>query len=174
MAYCKNCGANIPDNATFCSSCGTPVHDAPAPQQYQNSYQPPVYSDEEDIKKNKPMAVLAYLGILVLIPFFGAKDSKFARFHTKQGALNFLATIAYSFCTMIINLIVGGIFQPTYGILFVTPHPVASLVSTVLNLGSLVFLAFAILGIVNVVQGKCKELPFLGKINIFDNFLGEN
>jgi hypothetical protein len=28
MAYCTNCGATIPDTARFCSSCGTPVHQA--------------------------------------------------------------------------------------------------------------------------------------------------
>ena len=33
------------------------------------------------------MAILAYFGILVLIPILAAKDSKFARFHANQGLL---------------------------------------------------------------------------------------
>lgn len=36
--------------------------------------------DPRDIQNNKVMAILAYFGILVLIPIFAAKESKFARF----------------------------------------------------------------------------------------------
>ena len=32
MAFCKNCGAQLPDGTTFCSNCGQKI-DAPAPQQ---------------------------------------------------------------------------------------------------------------------------------------------
>lgn len=41
--------------------------------------------DPRDIQNNKVMAILAYFGILVLIPIFAAKESKFARFHANQG-----------------------------------------------------------------------------------------
>ena len=41
--------------------------------------------EQEDIQNNKTMAILAYIGILVLIPIFAAKESKFARFHANQG-----------------------------------------------------------------------------------------
>ena len=29
MAFCKSCGAEIPDNSTFCPKCGAPVGSAP-------------------------------------------------------------------------------------------------------------------------------------------------
>ena len=32
MAFCKNCGTQIADDATFCGNCGTAVNAAPAPQ----------------------------------------------------------------------------------------------------------------------------------------------
>lgn len=35
MAFCKNCGNNIPDGATFCSHCGTPVYDTTSQAQTQ-------------------------------------------------------------------------------------------------------------------------------------------
>ena len=35
----------------------------------------------EDVQNNKVFAILAYIGILVLVPIFAAKESKFARFH---------------------------------------------------------------------------------------------
>ena len=43
--------------------------------------------DKADVEQNKVMAILAYFGILVLIPILAAKDSKFARFHANQGLL---------------------------------------------------------------------------------------
>ena len=43
--------------------------------------------DPQDIEENKFMAILAYFGILVIIPILAAKDSKFARFHSNQGLI---------------------------------------------------------------------------------------
>ena len=31
MAFCINCGSQIPDGAKFCPSCGTPVASIPTP-----------------------------------------------------------------------------------------------------------------------------------------------
>lgn len=47
MKYCPNCGAQLPDNANFCSSCGTRFNNAPQ-QQYQQPYQ-------EQPRRNTPM-----------------------------------------------------------------------------------------------------------------------
>lgn len=43
--------------------------------------------------ENKLMAVLAYLGILVLVPLLTKKDSSFVQFHAKQGLVLFIAEI---------------------------------------------------------------------------------
>ena len=40
---------------------------------------------ERDISENKLWALLAYLGILCLVPLLAKKDSSFAQFHAKQG-----------------------------------------------------------------------------------------
>ena len=111
------------------------------------------YTDEfeqEDIQNNKVMGVLAYLGILVLIPIFAAKDSKFARFHANQGLVLAIAGIALG--------IIGGILGwiPILGII----------VAIVCGLASLVLFILMILGIVNVVNGRAKELPIVGKFRI--------
>ena len=45
--------------------------------------------DQKDIEQNKVMALLSYLGILVLVPLLGAKGSKYARFHTSQGTVSY-------------------------------------------------------------------------------------
>ena len=106
--------------------------------------------DPQDIASNKVMGVLAYIGILVLIPLFAAKTSPFARFHTNQGLILFIAAIAVN----IINWLLGGI--PILG-------TIIAILCWILDLGIFIL---AILGIVNVVQGKAKDLPLIGSIRI--------
>ena len=97
--------------------------------------------DAADIEKNKIMAVLAY--IIFLIPLLAAKDSRFARFHTNQGLVLFISAIIFSIVAVI--PIIGWIIAPIIGLLI-----------TVL----------AIIGIINALNGRTKELPIIGKFKI--------
>ena len=103
--------------------------------------------DPQDIASNKVMGVLAYLGILFLIPLLAAKNSPFARFHTNQGIIVF-----------ILGLIVGVVGAIISNIPIVGP-----IVQWVLVVCIWIFI---ILGIVNVANGKAKDLPLFGKIRI--------
>lgn len=103
--------------------------------------------DPADVEKNKTMAVLAYLGFLWLVPMFAAKDSKFARFHVNQGLVLFLVEAVWGVLTGIISGIVP-------------------LVGYILSIANIVFLVFVVLGILNAVNGRAKELPLIGKISI--------
>lgn len=99
--------------------------------------------DMQDNQDNKAMGVLAYLGILVLIPIFAAKDSPFARYHANQGLVLCIAEII---CGMIagipfIGWIVGGV-------------------------GGVVTFVLMIIGIVNAAKGEMKPLPLIGGISI--------
>ena len=110
--------------------------------------------DTQDINDNKLIAILAYIGILVLIPLFAAKKSKFARFHTNQGLVFFLANLALGLVYNIVVQILGGI-------------PIISILVVALGyLVSLVLFVVMIIGIVNAVQGRAKELPVIGKVKI--------
>ena len=100
--------------------------------------------DPNDINQNKIMAILAYFGILVVIPIFAAKESKFARFHANQGLVLFIASVAYWIMLEIIKSIIVSI---STGLLLIT---------TVLG----------IMGIVNAATGKAKELPIIGKFSL--------
>jgi len=103
------------------------------------------YSDEmdpDDVQKNKLMAILAYIGILVLIPLFAAKDSKFARFHTNQGLILFILALACSFLSRI--KVIGWLFSICGFVIFI----------------------LAIVGIIYAAQGKAKELPVVGNWKI--------
>ena len=93
----------------------------------------------------KVMGVLAYLGILVLIPLFAAKDSQFARYHTNQGLILFIAYL------------ILGVLQKLFPTGFI---------STILWICGVIVFVFTIIGIVNVCKGECKELPWIGKYRI--------
>lgn len=97
-------------------------------------------ADQKDIEENKGITVLSYLGILCLIPLLSKKDSKFAQFHAKQGVVLLICEVV------------------TY-VVFVIPF-----LGWILGfLATIFWLILAIMGIVNVLGGKTKELPLVGK-----------
>jgi len=108
--------------------------------------------DSKDIQDNKVMALLSYLGILVLVPIFAAKGSKFARFHANQGVVLLICEVVWQVIATILSMIFTSM-----GLAFV---------GMILSLVSLVFFVLAIIGIVNAVQGKAKQLPVIGKYTI--------
>ena len=53
------------------------------------------------VKEGKVYAILAYIGILCLIPLLIKKDNKFALFHAKQGLVLFIAEVIITFIWVI-------------------------------------------------------------------------
>ena len=105
------------------------------------------YSDEmdpDDVNKNKLMAVLAYIGPLVIIPILVAKDSKFAKFHANQGLILFLIALV---CSLLTKLkLIGWLFSVCGAVVFI----------------------LAVVGIIYACQGKAKELPVVGNWKILN------
>lgn len=173
MAFCNNCGTQIDDDTRFCPSCGadqtpqaqqtqeTPQAEPGAQgkaedawKKFSNTTDTSAEYDMKDVEDNKIMALLAYLGILFLVPLLGAPNSKFARFHANQGIVLFIATIAYSIIYFILSAILSYI--PVLGFIIIL----------ILGILWIVPAIFAILGIINAVGGKAKELPIIGKIRV--------
>ena len=151
MLTCKQCGTQVEDGVMNCTNCGASI-EAPVQQnqpidlsekfnEFNNTADTTAEYDAQDIEKNKVMALLAY--IIFLIPLLAAKDSKFARFHTNQGLVLFLGGIIASVVAVI--PVIGWIVAP-----------IAGLVITVL----------AVIGILNALNGRAKELPVIGKFKI--------
>ncbi len=168
MAFCKNCGEQLPENAANCPKCGTAVAGAAKPAgekkeldfsdklaELNNTKDSTAELDPADIEKNKLMAVLAYLSWLVLIPLFAAKDSKYARFHVNQGLVLAIAEIVFGIARSVVVTVIGAIIPFLGGI-----------IDTVLGLVTLAFLILSIVGIVNAATGKAKELPIIGSITL--------
>ncbi|MBR1402375.1 MAG: zinc ribbon domain-containing protein [Prevotella sp.] len=106
--------------------------------------------DPQDIEKNKFMAILAYFGILVIIPILAAKESKFARFHSNQGLILCIAAILYSICYSILSSVILSISWHLYWLV------------SIIGILGFAFLIWFIIGIINAAQGKAKELPLIG------------
>lgn len=140
MATCNKCGAQIPDNTFTCPNCGASNVSVEG-QDYTAQFDP------NDIQQNKVMAILAYIGILFLIPLLAAPQSQFARFHANQGLVLFIVDIILGVVVRIC------LFIPIVGLI----------ISSVVGL--CIFLLM-VLGIVNAASGKGKELPLIGKIRI--------
>ncbi|MBQ8868487.1 MAG: zinc-ribbon domain-containing protein [Oscillospiraceae bacterium] len=154
MAFCTKCGAELEEGAKFCALCGEATEaqstaDSVAEtvkekfNEFNNTADTTNEYDPADIENNKVMAVLAYFGLLLLVPLLAAKDSKYARFHTNQGLVLFLAEIVSSVVGLV--PLIGGILS---------------------GICSIFLLVVAIIGIVNAATGKAKELPLIGKISL--------
>lgn len=92
-----------------------------------------------DGDKGTALAVISYIGPLVIVSYLMAKENDFVKFHARQGLtvfaieviVMFLGSMMYSFW-MIINIL------------------------------NLLTLILSVIGIVNAVSGNKKELPVIG------------
>ena len=129
---------------------------------------PPV--PKTDAQENRILGVLAYLGILVAVPIFGGKKSKFARYHAVQGLNLLLVEIALWIVSILRNSLMKSL---SYGAsisgsaaFFQVNNTVNSIINIIGFVLGLFVLAFVVLGIVRAVQGKEEPLPLFGKQNI--------
>ena len=170
MAFCTNCGSKIDDGARFCPECGAPVapekRDSEPWEEEKKDFGTKINElnntpdttsefDPNDIQSNKVMAVLAYLGILVLVPLFAARESRYARFHTNQGLVLAITEFVWTFVTRIIVGVFGYINTS-----------VASIIGNVCGLVNILFAVLVVIGIINAAKGTAKELPIIGNIKI--------
>lgn len=165
MAFCNKCGNQLPDGTNNCPNCGAPAGNAQQNTQntqntqnaqnfvnnMMNTADTTSQFDPQDINDNKGMSVLAYIGILFLIPLLACPNSRFARYHTNQGLVLFLLELAIGVVTSIFA------FIPVIGPI------IGGLISAV---GGIFTLVLMILGIINAAQGQAKELPLIGKITL--------
>lgn len=187
MPFCTNCGKEINEETKFCPSCGNAVAENGGVTQNQETQgQSTAYTvpptedfsaklnkladtedktaefDSTDISDNKVFAILSYISILVLVPILAAPNSKFARFHANQGLVLLIAELAYG----VISSVIKGVLKLVFRVLPFWFSAVYTLLSFVIGCLGLVFLVFAVIGIINAANGKAKELPIVGKITL--------
>lgn len=109
--------------------------------QYSDQNAVPVF-DAEDIEKNKVVSALAYF--IFFLPLIVCPDSPFGKFHANQGLILLITGVAGHIILGLIPIlgwIIGIFFSIAIGVL-------------------------AIMGLVNTLNGKAKELPVIGKFQI--------
>ena len=173
MPYCSKCRTYIPDGASVCPGCGnvSGKHRVQPPQNtaqqnttqnasVKTNYFKKIFKvddytyecDQSDIDANTNYSYLAYLGILVIIPFIVARKSKYAMFHACQGLLNSIFFVVYlavvSICSLMVNNFLSAVIMLICHILILT------------------FPIFAIVGIVNVIRKKATTLPLFGRLKL--------
>lgn len=164
MAFCKNCGTELVGEENFCSSCGAKINEnvnngSSVGEKFKNfndTADTTYEYDPRDISDNKGLTVLSYISWLLLIPLFARRNSPFAQYHAKQGFTLALFSAAYSISAETTSFLLA----------FAMPTIFETFIDTVFALGSLVFVALAVIGIINVAKGRVKELPVIGKIKI--------
>jgi len=98
-------------------------------------------NENKSQSSNTLMAVLCYLGILVLIPLLtDAKNDPFVKFHIKQGLVLLIADVIAGFVVAV--PVIGWILSPIIWIILAV---------------------LFIMGIINAASGKQTPLPILGK-----------
>ena len=127
MKNCPNCNAQLPDDAVFCTNCGTNLGAAPvqppAPQQPQQQpqqppYQPPApapapnpfdHTDEfseEEVHDNKIFALtvyaLSFIGIIIALLAKSSDNSQYLRFHIKQELSILITQVLVGFATAVL------------------------------------------------------------------------
>ena len=165
MKICPSCGAQLSDEAMFCTQCGAAVHAAQQQedqyQQYNQYQQPPVQYvspydhtaefDPEDISRGKPYCMLVYLagiiGIIIALLASGAEKSAYINFHVHQ---------QIKFCVI---QILSGIIMAVLS--FTVVIPIAGAIWLI------ILLVLRIIAFVQVCMGQAKEpaiiraFPFL-------------
>ena len=166
MRNCKYCGKQIAYDSKYSPNCGAAFDNSGENRknpevdfegQAKAIFDTPDLTskmDPGDIYSNKAMAILSYLGFLVLIPLFAAKDSAFARFHASQGLTLFIFEIVFSIMSNLVLAIFGRMFI------------IGTMFSVVFWIIGVALVGLAVFGIISAAQGKAKELPFIGSIHI--------
>ncbi len=103
----------------------------------------------EDIESGKTMGILAY--IFFVIPLLAARDNKFAMYHTEQAIILWIAFVLIYIVLWILTFIIGQISSS-----------IACVVSIAGILPWIAYLVLWIMGLMNAIGGKVKELPVIG------------
>ncbi|HWD19056.1 MAG TPA: GYF domain-containing protein [Verrucomicrobiae bacterium] len=115
---------------------------------------PPIATPDlaTDIEQNKLLAVMAYLGPLLLVPLLAAPHSRFARFHCNQAFVLFAcffvcygALWVFSFIPFFICLTLPLHFAAWFAVLFLI-----------------------VIGVINASRGEAKPLPWIGHYRILN------
>lgn len=193
MATCTRCGAQLPEDASFCSVCGTPVAAAPAgpaaapqtpPQTPPGAGTPPQQQTPPAYGAAVPPPPPPGQSYAHPAPPEVTFDPKDVQDNKAMGVLSYIG-----FLVLVPLLAAKGSpfarFHANQGLVLFIAELAVSIVLGILgailgffwigwlvrilsSLCGILFLVFSILGIVNAAGGKAKELPLIGHIRLIN------
>lgn len=110
--------------------------------------------DQQDIQSNKFIAALSYWGILLLVPLFLKRESKFARYHANQGLVLFMTIILFELACRAMSVLLG------------TSPSLTVFIISVISILNLFFLVLQILGTYRALKGEFIPLPLIGQFQV--------
>jgi uncharacterized membrane protein len=116
------------------------------------------YSKRE-VAEGRKMAILCYIGFLVLIPFISSHSSRYVRYHVTQGMNLFCLEVLASILFSIVRKILMGIFFNSWA--------VSALLGFAQGIIGFVLFILAVIGVVNAASDKAREIPWIGSVRIF-------
>lgn len=151
MKICHCCTAQLEDDAQFCRNCGAPQgEDQKRPVEVSPVYQAPAQPEKDvfdhteefdaaDISAGKLWAMCVYLldivGIFLVL--LGAKESRYAMFHLRQG-------LKFTVVEMVLAMAAALLFW-------------TFLVPIAAGIGFVVLMVLKVISFIQVCQGKAKE-----------------
>lgn len=191
MTFCKNCGAQIDENARFCPNCGAQVTtdanstfngqtqggaDSPFGQQSanQSSFQDTVaekfnqFNNTSDTTAEFDPADIAANKLMGVLSYFSwlVLIPIFAAKDSKFARFHANQGLVLAITEVLWGACQYMIRRILWRIVGIHIFGFYSLITAALGLVNIVFLVFAIIGIINVANGKAKELPLIGKFKI--------
>lgn len=121
-----------------------------------SGYQSTGYFEPYEVKRNKAMGVLSYLGILVLIPLLaGDRTSAYVKHHINQGLMLFIVS-------SIVDILDGN-WLWSFRSWFTLG---GSWLSWIIEIADFACLILLVMGIISACKGTRQEFPVIGKIKI--------
>ncbi len=174
MKQCVNCGANLADNAIFCTACGQKCDAAQSVQptvQQQREYFVPA----EPADNRKAYCIMSYISLLWLFGLLCSpeKNDPRVRFNVGQGIISSIISAGLGIIAWILSAIFNAVFvveKTVYGVStgITEPSVLAGALSTfvwLIAIGMSVF--FSVWGIVKVCQNKDTYLPIIGRFAFY-------
>ena len=96
MAFCGNCGKEVPEGVSLCQDCAANLG---------------TQTEKKDAEDNKAMGILAYIIFFIPMLTESFKTSPFVRYHTNQGTVLIIIDAVW----FIVGIILG--FIPILGAL---------------------------------------------------------
>jgi len=186
MAKCTHCGREFNDKLLFCPGCGARVPEKKIdtaqmfreqaksmanefkneainaahglkhnPEQSQNTVQTDNSGEYVDTPSKIVCAVMYLFRILFFVPLLLSPRTRFNMFHSNQALVLLLLDIVLGIAVGIVDSIL--LFIPIIGWIAVC------LLSAAVTI---IMLIFSFIGIINVLNGKMRPLPIIGRITI--------